>query len=453
MKKLFGTDGIRGEANRFPLDCETAMIVGRAIASGFADSGNLSGRFIVGQDTRISGNMLVSALAAGICSMGSDVSIAGVIPTPGVAYLTAADGYDAGIMISASHNPYSDNGIKLFKGDGYKLSDEAEGRIEQLVDDAPSLAAQSRRIEKTGQIAQLADAGERYRQFVSGCSSIGNGPWLQGKKLVVDGSNGAASTIAPLLFQSLGATVKSIFCSPDGTNINANCGSQHPDVLAETVVSEGAHVGLAFDGDADRLIAVDENGNVLSGDQVMAICTRYTQSTGRLHKDRVVTTVMSNLGLGLAFKKMGITHIKSQVGDRYVMEAMRRTGAVLGGEDSGHMIFLDHHTTGDGMLAAIKLLEAMHAFRAPLSELAKLMTVLPQCLVNVDVKTKPAIESNQPIADIIADVEGKLAENGRVLVRYSGTQPKCRVMVEGPTERETQEFCQKIAEVVARELG
>ena len=450
MGELFGTDGIRGIANRYPLDCETALQVGRACASFFGEPG--AGRLIIGQDTRVSGNMLVSALAAGICSMGKDAAIAGVIPTPGVACLAASDGFDAGVMISASHNPFYDNGIKLFKGDGYKLSDDEEGTIEQLIAEPTSISKHSREIEKTGRVVQMVDAGERYGQFIARSSSI-PGPWLQGTKLVLDCSNGAASKIAPLLFESLGATVKPIFCSPDGLNINANCGSQHPEALAETVVAEGAHIGLAFDGDADRLIAVDEKGAVLTGDQVMAVCARQLKSTGQLHKDTVVTTVMSNLGLGRAFKEMGISHLKAKVGDRYVMEEMRRTGAVLGGEDSGHMIFLNHHTTGDGMLAAVKLLEAMHASGDPLSELAKVMTVFPQCLINVDVKSKPEIDTIAPIRDVIAAVEERLAESGRVLVRYSGTQPKCRVMVEGPSEQATQTFCKEIAEVVADALG
>ncbi|PID39556.1 MAG: phosphoglucosamine mutase [Proteobacteria bacterium] len=451
MTKLFGTDGIRGVANRYPLDCETALQVGRACAAFFGNPDG--GRFLIGQDTRISGNMLVGALAAGICSMGKDVVIAGVIPTPGVAHLTVADGFDAGIMISASHNPFGDNGIKLFKGDGYKLSDEEEGRIEELIVHAASTAGQSRKIGKTGQILQMADAGQRYSRFVADLSSFGRGPWLEGMKLVIDGSNGAASKIAPLLFESLGATVKPIFCSPDGTNINDHCGSQHPEILSKTVVSEGAHAGLAFDGDADRLIAVDEKGAVLSGDQLIAICARNLKACGRLSGNKVVTTVMSNMGLGVALGEMGIEHLKTKVGDRYVMEKMRAVGAVVGGEDSGHMIFLDHHTTGDGMLAALQLLDAMRSSHQPLSDLAGVMAVFPQCLINVDVKSKPDIGTVGAVVDAIAAVEEKLGEKGRVLVRYSGTQAKCRVMVEGPTETETRQFCRDIADMVAKELG
>ncbi|BBO73557.1 phosphoglucosamine mutase [Desulfosarcina widdelii] len=453
MKRFFGTDGIRGVANRFPLDCETALVAGRAIAVHFNKNETATGRFLIGRDSRISGSMLANALAAGICSMGSDVYLAGVIPTPGVAYLTAADGFDAGIVISASHNPFYDNGIKLFGSDGFKLSDAAEGSIEALIGDPPALAKQSKAVQQVGRINAFDGAGSRYRKFLENVVSDGSGKPFDGITLVIDGSNGAASEIAPELFRSLGATVKSISCTPDGININDNCGSQHPRTLARAVVAEKADAGLAFDGDADRLIAVDETGTVLSGDQVMAICARDMLSNGKLNSAKVVTTVMSNIGLGQALASMGIEHLKTQVGDRYVMEEMRKTGAVLGGEDSGHMIFLNYHTTGDGMLAAIKLLEAVHAAGKPLSELATVMTVFPQCLINVDVTAKPAVDTVDAIVTAIAGVEAKLGDKGRVLVRYSGTQPQCRVMVEGPTEAETQSFCKQIADVVAGELG
>lgn len=450
---MFGTDGIRGIANRYPLDCETALIAGRAIAAYFSQNKNASGRFLIGQDTRISGSMLASALASGICSMGNDVHLAGVLPTPGVAYLTAADGFDAGIVISASHNPFADNGIKLFGGDGFKLSDAAENYIEKRIQDSAPLSRQSQLVQQVGRINAFEGARSRYRQFLENVITDGTAKPFDGKTLVIDGSNGAASEIAPALFRSLGATVKSISCTPDGININDNCGSQHPRNLARAVVAEKADAGLAFDGDADRLIAVDEAGTVLSGDQLMAICARNMLSKGELDSAKVVTTVMSNIGFGMALEAMGVEHLKAQVGDRYVMEEMRKNGAVLGGEDSGHMIFLNHHTTGDGMLAAIKLLEAIRASGQPLSKLATVMTVFPQCLINVDVTAKPAIETVDAIMTAIADGEAKLGDTGRVLVRYSGTQPQCRVMVEGPTETETQSLCKQIADVVARELG
>lgn len=452
MGALFGTDGIRGMANQYPLDCETALKAGRAIA-GFFESRepNGSNRFLIGQDPRISGNMLVSALAAGICSMGKDVYLAGVIPTPAVAQLTNANGFDAGIVISASHNPYFDNGIKLFKRDGYKLSDDDEAGIEQLIDDDALLRKKNETIRQVGTIHHLDDARGRYRRFLTNCLSTGTS--LSGVKLIIDGSNGAASEIAPVFFENLGLAVRAIHCTPDGININDGCGSQHPEALAEMVVAEGADLGLAFDGDADRLIAVDEKGTVLSGDQVMAICARDMKEKGQLAHPVVVTTVMSNLGFGVALEKLGIDHIQANVGDRHVMQEMVANGAVLGGEDSGHMIFLNHHTTGDGILAALKLMEAMQSSGKALSDLATVMTVFPQCLINVDIKSKPEINTLSEVMQTIEAVEKQLGRRGRVLVRYSGTQPQCRVMVEGPTEQETTALCRQIAGVVEREIG
>ena len=298
----------------------------------------------------------------------------------------------------------------------------------------------------------LDDAQDRYRSFLKGVFAS-SGSSIEGMKLVIDASNGAASQIAPVLFESLGAKVTSLFCTPDGVNINDNCGSQHPHKLAETVVAKDANIGLAFDGDADRLIAVDEKGVILTGDQIIAICARDMLSKGQIANSPVVTTVMSNMGLGAALKKMGIDHIKASVGDRYVMQEMLNNGAIIGGEDSGHMIFLNHHTTGDGMLAALKLLEAMQSSGKPLSELATVMTVFPQCLINVDVKSKPEISAMDAIMDEINSVEKELGNKGRVLVRYSGTQPQCRVMVEGPSEQETKALCQRIATVVGQILG
>jgi phosphoglucosamine mutase len=453
LNRLFGTDGIRGRANQYPLDCETAIKVGRAVATYFHDDTTDSGRFLIGQDTRISGSMLAGAVAAGICSMGKHAYFAGVIPTPGVAYLVAKDGFDAGIVISASHNPYLDNGIKLFNGDGYKLSDESERTIEKLIQDDRSLSKKSHLIETVGQIYHLGDARDRYGRFLQTCYDAPSGKSMNGMSLVIDASNGSASQIAPQLFTALGARVKALFCAPDGININHNCGSQHPQALAERVVAENADVGLALDGDADRLIAVDEKGAILTGDQLLAICARDMLAKGQLGNPLVVTTVMSNMGLGVALKDMGIAHIKTGVGDRYVMQAMRKSKAILGGEDSGHMIFMNHHTTGDGMLAAIKLIEAAQSSAKPLSQLATVMTVFPQCLINVDVQSKPAIDTIDAITREIASVEAALGDRGRVLVRYSGTQPQCRVMVEGPHEKQTRALCQRIADVVAEQLG
>ena len=452
MGEFFGTDGIRGIANRYPLDGETVVQIGRAIADYFSmHRPEGSRRFVIGQDPRISGNMLVHAIAAGICSMGIDVHLAGIVPTPAVAYLAQTLGYDAGIVISASHNPFADNGIKLFGGDGYKLSDDAEAAIEKRLANAASLSDKSSLIQNVGKIQTLDHPSGPYGRFLSGC--LDSRISLAGMKVVVDGSNGAASELAPRLFAALGAKVHAIFCSPDGTNINAACGSQYPQALAKQVVAQKADLGLAFDGDADRLIAVDEKGHILTGDQVMAILAESMQAHGELPLPVVVTTVMSNLGFGQALKGMNIEHIKAGVGDRYVMQEMVNVGAVFGGEDSGHMIFLNHHTTGDGLLAAIKLMEAMRRSRKPLSALAKVMTVFPQCLINVDVTAKPPIESIEAIRQEIEQVEKELGDTGRVLVRYSGTQPQCRVMVEGPTEAETNTLCRRIASVVERVLG
>jgi phosphoglucosamine mutase len=451
MSALFGTDGIRGVANQYPLDGETAMAVGRAVAVFFSTDRQPAKGFIVGQDTRISGDMVASALAAGICSMGRDVHLAGIVPTPGIAHLTASDGFEAGIVISASHNPFHDNGIKLFNSDGYKLSDATETAIEGLIVNPERLRQKSAPIQRLGRIHRVDDAGKRYLQFLAGC--LPDGASLSGLKLVIDGSNGAASFLAPLLFEGLGAAVKIINCDPDGININAACGSQHPGALAKQVVVEKADAGLAFDGDADRLIVVDETGRVLTGDQVMAICAGHMKAHGTLTNSVLVTTVMSNMGLAVALRRMGIAHIAARVGDRHVMEEMIKVGAVLGGENSGHLIFLDHHTTGDGLLAAIKLIEIIQVSNEPLSKLATVMSVLPQCLINVAVGSKPELDGVEAVRQVIQEVTDRLGDGGRVLVRYSGTQPQCRIMVEGPTETAAQDSCRQIARVIERELS
>ncbi|MDL2269195.1 phosphoglucosamine mutase [Desulfosarcina sp. OttesenSCG-928-A07] len=450
MNKLFGTDGIRGVANQYPLDAETAIKAGRAIADFFCGQTE-KGRFVIGRDTRISGDMLVFAISAGICSMGHDVRIAEIIPTPGLAYLTRSGNYDAGIMISASHNPYGDNGIKLFRSDGFKLSDDDEARIEHEILESDPLYRKSRTVSRLGTIFRMDDAADRYCGFLREC--MGSGFSLEGVRLVMDCAHGAASKVAPKLFRELGAQVTAICCNPNGININENCGSQHTGTLSARVVAEKVDIGLAFDGDADRLIVVDENGKSLSGDQIMAVCAKSMMERGILNNQVVVSTVMSNMGFGTALKKMGVRHIQASVGDRHVVEEMRKTGAVLGGEDSGHLIFLNSHTTGDGMLAALNLLNAVRRSNTPLSELSTIMTVYPQCLINVDVSSKPPLDQIPDLVKVISHVESKLGENGRVLVRYSGTQSQCRVMVEGPTETETRSLCEEIAWVVKKELG
>ncbi len=449
MSKLFGTDGIRGVANEYPMTPEMAVNIGRAIAEFFRGNDKRS-KIVIGRDTRISGQMIEYALVSGICSMGADAYLAGIIPTPGVAFMTSSTGANAGIMISASHNPFYDNGIKIFNGDGYKLSDEKEAEIEQLVlnENIALLAKSDRDI---GRVFEIADAIGRYENFLK--LTVPKSNYFKGLKIVIDCSNGATFRVAPTIFYELGADVEALFVSPDGKNINDNCGSQHPEVLQKKVVEKGADIGLAFDGDGDRLIAVDEKGAVSTGDQILAACAMYMKQNGLLKGNQVVSTVMSNMGLGVALKEMGIKHTVAEVGDRYVMEKMIASGAVLGGEDSGHMIFLAHHTTGDGVLTALRVIEAMKEESKPLSELCKIMTIFPQVLMNVEVKHKPDLRTVPDIKDAIKSIEKSLGAKGRVLVRYSGTQQICRIMVEGPTIDETRRYCQHLSVIVEDKLG
>jgi phosphoglucosamine mutase len=449
MKKLFGTDGIRGVANEYPMTAEMALRIGRAVVTYFAGAGN-DARIVIGRDTRLSGDMLESGIVAGICAAGGNAYLTGALPTPGVSFVTASLKASAGIVISASHNPYYDNGIKIFKGDGYKLSDETEIEIEKmiLVENRPAQKLDSRKMG-TAQRCQGAQAD--YLTFLRGTLS-GDKPF-QGLKIVLDCSNGATYRIAPELFAELGAEVESLAVDPDGININDGCGSEHPEALIQRVLQSRADIGLAFDGDGDRLIAVDETGQVLSGDHILAICARDMKKKGTLKNNLVVTTVMSNLGFGVALKQMQINHEVAQVGDRYVMQRMIASGAVLGGEDSGHMIFADCHTTGDGMLTALKLIEAIQNENKRLSEISTILTVYPQVLINVEVDTKPAIETVPQIMEAIRSAEAELGAQGRVLVRYSGTQPLCRVMVEGPDEAETRSYCQQIADIIKNSIG
>ncbi len=430
MGKLFGTDGIRGRANVHPVTPEMALALGQALPRLWTESENKA--VVIGKDTRISGDMLEQALVSGILSQGVDVFLAGVFPTPGVAFLTASMKARFGIMVSASHNPFYDNGIKLFKSDGYKPTDAQEDEIEAFLSRDPPAGATDRFSNpEVGKVFPMKDAGRRYADFL--IDAFPGGLILAGMKVVLDCSNGATFQVAPRVLKRLGAALKCIAVHPDGKNINDRCGSQHPEAVSKQVKKWGADIGLAFDGDGDRLIAVDEKGRVITGDQIIAICAGAMKKQGLLEKDTVVTTVMSNIGLRLALKKMGIRHLMAPVGDRYVLEEMLKSGAVIGGEDSGHMIFLRHHTTGDGILTALKLIEAMLLESKPLSELADSVTLFPQILMNVPVSKKPEIDSVDRIREAIRDAETALGEKGRVLVRYSGTQPLCRVMVEGPT--------------------
>jgi len=449
MGKLFGTDGIRGEANRYPLDAMTAFSLGQAVTRVLSKSRHTT-RVVIGKDTRLSGYMLESALEAGVTSMGGVPYLVGVLPTPGIAFITESMRADAGIVISASHNPYQDNGLKVFSGSGFKLSDEQEAEIEELMlgGELPGMVPAPHDM---GRAYRLDDATGRYIVFLK--NTFPRSLSMEGMKIVLDTANGAAYKVAPATFSELGAEVTVIHDEPNGLNINDDCGSQHTADLRAKVLETGAAVGLAFDGDADRLIAVDEKGNEITGDQILIICAKMLKEQGRLKNDLVVSTVMSNLGLRVACKRYGFEHFAAKVGDRYVLEEMQRLGAIIGGEESGHMIFLEHHTTGDGILSALQLLAAMLTSGKPLSELAKLMDVFPQKLINVDVKSKPPVEDIPELVEAIKRVEAELGEQGRVLVRYSGTQNMCRVMVEGPTDEITEKYAAQLADVVRNTIG
>ena len=449
MEKLFGTDGIRGEANLYPMDAMMAFSVGQAVTHMLKQPDHRT-RVIIGKDTRISGYMLESSLEAGITSMGGDPFLVGVLPTPGIAFITESMRADAGIVISASHNPYQDNGVKIFSGSGFKLSDDQEEAIETLILEGrlPEMVPHAR---KMGRAFRMEDALGRYIVFLK--NTFPRGLSMEGMRIVIDTANGATYKVAPAAFTELGADVEVIHNEPDGLNINRDCGSQHTQELGMAVRETGASIGLAFDGDGDRLIAVDERGQEITGDHIMLICAMVLRELGKLKNNLLVGTVMSNLGLKVACSRYGIDFYPSRVGDRYVLEDMQRLGATLGGEQSGHIIFSYHHTTGDGILTAMQLIAAMLNRRKPLSELADLMDVFPQKLINVEVASKPAIESVPEVVKVIKQVESELGDEGRVLVRYSGTQNLCRVMVEGPSVEATDGSCEKIAEQVEKSIG
>ncbi len=449
MGKLFGTDGIRGIANEYPMTAEMALNIGRAAAYLFKKKGHVP-KIIVGKDTRISGYMFESALVSGMCSMGVNAIMVGVMPTPGIAFLTSSMRADAGIVISASHNPLQDNGIKIFSSEGFKLPDEKELAMEDFI-----FANNSHKHRPSpgdlGKVYRLDDARGRYTVFLK--HTFPKEFTLEGMRIVLDCANGATYRIAPDTFFELGAEVTTLFNHPDGVNINVACGSQYPEKLAEEVIKRKADVGFAFDGDGDRLIAVDEKGAVLTGDQILAVCASMMKKEGTLNNNLVVRTIMSNIGLSVAFEKLGIDSVITKVGDRYVLEEMINRGAMIGGEDSGHLLFLQHHTTGDGIITALQVLTAMKREGKRLSELAKIMAVFPQVLINIDVKTRPELSTVPEIVKTIKDVEKALGNRGRVLVRYSGTQNMCRVMVEGPTHEETKKYCRRIANVVKKKLN
>jgi len=470
MTQLFGTDGIRGMANTFPMTSEIAMATGKAVAHLLLTRPNLAGessfpiglkplesnrkvrrpRVVVGKDTRLSGYMIENAIASGICSMGADVMLIGPLPTPGVAFVTKSMRADAGIMISASHNPYQDNGIKIFSADGIKLSADFELEIERLV--------QSGECENhlptgdlIGKAYRIDDAIGRYLVFLK--SQFSNDLDLLGTRVVLDTANGAPYKVAPLVFEELGAEVIRLGNQPNGLNINHNCGALHPEIAAGATVEFRADIGISLDGDGDRCILSDENGEIVDGDQIIGLCAIQMAKEGRLSSNRIVTTPMSNIGLEVALKKHGIQMSRAQVGDRHVFEMMKTEGSNLGGEQSGHLIFADHSTTGDGVVAALKVLEIMRKTGKPLSELKRDIQLFPQVCQNVRVSSKPPIEEFQEITESISDAESKLADRGRVFVRYSGTESLLRVLVEGENSKEIKKLSDQIVKSISKNIG
>jgi len=446
MARLFGTDGVRGVAGT-ELTIELAMKLGQAGAYVLTKEQEHQPTIIVGCDTRISGGMLANALMAGICSVGANAVYVGVVPTPAVAYLTRLHKVDAGVVISASHNPMEFNGIKFFNGDGYKLSDELEDEIQALIEnDMDDVAFPIG--SGIGKIDYRFDIKDEYVEFEKKCVPVD----LSGLKIVIDCAEGASYYTSVKTLKELGANLVAIHTNPDGTNINANCGSTHMEELQARVVSEKANIGIAFDGDADRMLAVDEKGQLVDGDQIMAICGLYLKEQGKLKKDTIVATVMSNLGLTLMCKEQNLNLEATKVGDRYVLENMLTNGYNLGGEQSGHVIFLDDNTTGDGLLSALHLLQVMVETGKPLSKLASVMEVLPQALVNAKVPNhkKESYMEYPEIANAIKRLEEKFAGEGRVLIRPSGTEPLVRVMIEGKNQAVIDEEAKKLAELIMR---
>ncbi len=451
MRKLFGTDGIRGVANVYPMTTEIAMKIGRAVAYMFRDTGrHRSPRILIGKDTRLSCYMLENALAAGICSMGVDVLLVGPMPTPAIAFLTTNMRADAGVVISASHNPFEDNGIKLFAGDGFKLPDNLEEQIEELMDSKVLIESQPTG-QDVGKAFRIDDAPGRYIVFLK--NTFPKDLALDGIKIVLDCANGATYKVAPAVFEELGADLIRLGVSPNGTNINDGCGALYPELMQEAVKRHGAQMGIAFDGDGDRVIVVDERGSLVDGDHIMAICAQDMIDRGQLNSNTLVATVMSNIGLELAMAKNGGRLIRTRVGDRYVVEAMRNGGYNFGGEQSGHLIFLDHITTGDGILSALQLLAVMQRKERPLSELALIMDSFPQVLYNVRVKEKRAVDEINGLRELKCRLEKGLKSRGRILVRPSGTEPVIRVMVEGEEQAQIQTIAMAMVDHIELACG
>jgi phosphoglucosamine mutase len=449
MQKLFGTDGIRGQANRYPVNADLALRLGKALGKQLNAHGYGSARAVIGKDTRLSGYMLETAITSGLVSAGCDVFLVGPVPTPAVAHLTRSLAADVGLMLTASHNPYDDNGIKIFSPLGYKLEDEAEAEITRLILET-DLNTDDIRSDQLGKAYRLDDARGRYIEFAK--STIGNEK-LSGFKMVLDCANGAAYDIGPWIFRELGATVIKTGVSPDGLNINTQCGALHPQVVAKLVQEHGADIGVAFDGDADRVIFADANGNIVDGDRVLAACAIAFKKRGLLAKDTLVVTSMSNLGLHDAMRKHGIRVEVTDVGDRYVIDAMRKNGYSLGGEKSGHLIFLNHATTGDGIISALQVMRMMKEEGKTLAQLAECMTEYPQKLVSLKVKEKKPVADVPVLAAAVRACEEELGDAGRVIVRYSGTEPKIRLLVEAKEESLVDTWIDKLTQAVNAGLG
>ena len=449
QNRLFGTDGVRGVANLEPMTAETALKLGRAIAHLASIQPSKRHRVLVGKDTRLSCYMLENALSSGICSMGVDVLLVGPMPTPGIAFLTGNMRCGAGVVISASHNPFQDNGIKFFSQDGFKLSDELEDEIERMIT-SNHIDEIRPTAEKIGKAVRIDDALGRYVVFVK--NTFPRELTLEGMRIVLDCANGAAYKAAPLVFEELGADVQALGVEPDGHNINRNCGSLHPEVMSEEVKRTQAHIGVALDGDADRVIFSDERGTEVNGDQIMGVIAWDMIRRGELKKKTLAATVMSNVGLDLAMKEMGGTLVRTPVGDRYVVERMKQDGLNFGGEQSGHLIFLDQNTSGDGILSALQVMRVMVQTGKPLSELVQRVKQFPQVLKNVAVRERRELAEIPEVARVMSEAEKRLSDSGRLLVRYSGTQLVCRVMAEGENEDEVKLVVEMVADAISRNL-
>ncbi|ETX07138.1 MAG: hypothetical protein ETSY2_12940 [Candidatus Entotheonella gemina] len=448
MTRLFGTDGIRGLANVDPVSPEIALALGRAAVEVLAPADGKP-TVVVGRDTRLSGTMLEGALVAGLCAAGADVLSVGVLPTAGVAYLTHTLNATAGVMISASHNAFEDNGIKFFSASGHKLEDGQEDAMAEVLTAHPAAGAPVTG-SRVGQCVATGDAGQRYTDFLA---STFTGTSPLNVRVGLDCAHGAAAPVAPELFRQLGAHVSVCHAAPDGQNINQDCGSLHPERLQQMVVDEALDVGFAFDGDADRLVAIDHTGAILDGDYILAISAQDLQTRGALARNMVVSTVMANLGLDKTLQAMDVELHKTQVGDKYVMQDMREHGAILGGEQSGHILYLDRHTTGDGLLTAVQLLNAMSAQQVPLQELAQILQKFPQVLVNVRLQHRCDPLQFDSVRKAVHAAESALNEDGRILVRMSGTEPVARVMVEGPTQAVIEPIAEHIAQTITDSIG